>query len=353
MSQLIGQGGYGCIFYPGFNCKGNYTSKTKNIVTKLQVKDFNAKNEILIGKKIMIIPNFQLYFIPVISYCSINIAQLNSEYIDKCDIVSSDNPNYLLLKLPYIENISFNELFYDSSKLKNKHLFLIYIESYEYLTISISKLIKERIVHFDIKEQNILYSVKYKNPILIDYGISIPFDLLNKSNIKDYFYTYGPDYSLWSLEIHTINFLLHKNDIITINDINSMVEIYIENNRVLNIFSDSFKNNYSFMCKQFLGKFINKDKGWVISELLKFWSTWDLYSLSILYIKLLNTIFTNGFIENKLVNQFLKILLLNISPDPNKRLSIDNTLKKYRDLFFINEKLENYLTLIDNLNYTK
>ena len=33
MSQLIDQGGFGCIFYPGFNCKGQAIEKTKNIVT--------------------------------------------------------------------------------------------------------------------------------------------------------------------------------------------------------------------------------------------------------------------------------------------------------------------------------
>ena len=42
---------------------------------------------------------------------------------------------------------------------------------------------------------------------------------------------------------------------------------------------------------------------------------------------------------------------MNISPDPSKRLSISDTIRKYKDIFFINEKPENYLTLINNLNY--
>ena len=39
MSKLINQGGFGCIFYPGFNCKGEYTEKQKNSVTKLQINE--------------------------------------------------------------------------------------------------------------------------------------------------------------------------------------------------------------------------------------------------------------------------------------------------------------------------
>ena len=29
MSELINQGGFGCIFYPAFNCQGKITEKSK------------------------------------------------------------------------------------------------------------------------------------------------------------------------------------------------------------------------------------------------------------------------------------------------------------------------------------
>ena len=32
MSKLIDQGGFGCIFYPGFNCKGKVTKESKILV---------------------------------------------------------------------------------------------------------------------------------------------------------------------------------------------------------------------------------------------------------------------------------------------------------------------------------
>ena len=55
MSQLLSQGGFGCVYYPGLDCKGKSLFK-KNIVSKLQKKNFNSNNEIYIGKLIKTIP---------------------------------------------------------------------------------------------------------------------------------------------------------------------------------------------------------------------------------------------------------------------------------------------------------
>ena len=51
MSQLLSQGGFGCVYYPGIKCNGKTDPRT-NVVTKLQKMDFNASNEIKIGEMI-------------------------------------------------------------------------------------------------------------------------------------------------------------------------------------------------------------------------------------------------------------------------------------------------------------
>jgi hypothetical protein len=89
----------------------------------------------------------------------------------------------------------------------------------------------------------------------------------------------------------------------------------------------------------------------IISELLKFNKTWDLYSLSIIYLKFLHFLFRDGFFESKFIVKFSQLLLDNISPDPNNRTSIDENKTRYRDLFFIDESLQNYLTIINNFKY--
>ena len=61
MAEMIDQGGFGCIFYPGLNCKSDFTKKSKKIVSKLQHNTFNARNEILIGSKIKEIKEYTAY----------------------------------------------------------------------------------------------------------------------------------------------------------------------------------------------------------------------------------------------------------------------------------------------------
>ena len=156
MTDIIGEGGFGCIFYPGFNCK-NKTNSTTNVVSKLQLNHFNAQNEIYIGNIIKSIPNYSLYFLPVISSCSISLGSLSKEAIDKCDIINTSTDKYIILQIPHLKNISFLDLFGDT-KRSTRHLFLTFIETYNYIAISISLLLDKNIVHFDIKEDNILYS---------------------------------------------------------------------------------------------------------------------------------------------------------------------------------------------------
>jgi len=120
MSQLISQGGFGCIFYPGFNCKGQVNNETK-MVSKLQINNFNAINEILIGKKIKEFTKYEFFFLPVVSSCSMNLASLDKKSIEKCNIISNKKSEYLLLKMPYLKNISFQKLFTNFEK-KKKHI---------------------------------------------------------------------------------------------------------------------------------------------------------------------------------------------------------------------------------------
>ena len=127
MSKLIDQGGFGCVFYPGFNCKGNVTKSAGNVVTKLQRNTFNAQNEIYIGTFIKSIQYYQLFFIPVTKSCSIGLASLDKQSIAKCNIISDNDPNYLLMEIPYIKNITFEELFTNFHRSK-RHLLLVFLK---------------------------------------------------------------------------------------------------------------------------------------------------------------------------------------------------------------------------------
>ena len=348
MSELLSQGGFGCIFYPGITCSGK-TKEDIDSVSKLETIDFNSTNEINIGSIIKTIPNYNLFFLPVISACSISLGNIDKNLIDQCKIIKSNIEEYHLLELPYLKNISFMKLFSDSSRT-NRHHFLTFIETYQYITMSIGALIEKDIIHFDIKEENILYSIKFENPILIDFGLSIPIKELNSTTFSKYFYTYSPHYYLWPLEVHVINYLLYKGDLTT-DSIKNIVEEYISTNAGLINFSKEFKDSYANSGINFLNQYIKMEKMAVISEIIKFGNTWDLYALSIMYLNFIKLLFKDGFVNSPLIIAFSKILVQNIHPDPSKRLSVTDTRKKYYDIFYINDKPSDYLTLIESLNY--
>ena len=350
MSKLIDQGGFGCIFYPGFNCKGKVTVDAKNVVTKLQRNTFNAQNEIYIGTFIKNISNYRLFFLPVIKSCSIGLASLDKQYISKCNIISDSDPNYLLMEIPYIKKITFEKLFTNFTRSK-RHVLLIFFETFKYIVDSIFHLINNDIVHYDIKEENILYNIKYENPLIIDFGISIPIKYLTTDNIHKYFYVYGPDYYIWTLEAHVISYLINVKNSLESSDIDKIVSEYVSSNAGLNIFSNDFRKNYAKLCNKFLKQYESKNKDYIINELLKYYKTWDLYSLSILYLKFLDYLFRDGFFESQFIIQFSQLLLTNISPNPNNRLSTEDTKKKYIEIFYINETTQNYLTFINNFKY--
>ena len=65
-----------------------------------------------------------------------------------------------------------------------------------------------------------------------------------------------------------------------------------------------------------------------------------------MYLKLLNKLFYKQYFKNSFIIAFSQLLLQNVCPYPNKRLSSSDTQKKYIDIFYLNEKPENYFILI-------
>jgi serine/threonine protein kinase len=353
-SKLLSQGGFGCIYYPGIKCK-NESQENKNVVTKLQKDDESAKNEIKIGELIMGIEDYQLYFLPVIGSCPINLGSINKSLLKDCESVNKDKNKYenkyILMEIPYVKNKSFYAILIDMYSSK-KHIIVGLIENYSYLLDSISILLKKQIVHFDIKSENILYNQNTHLPLLLDFGISINMDTFNYKNIFTYFYTYSPDYYIWPLEVHVINFLLHETTVpLTEKDIKSICKEYVNYNKGLINFSEDFKRDYLRGCEAYLQGYVGKDKKKTIELLIAFYPTWDNYSLSILYLKTFSFMFPQGFHKNSLILYFSQMLLYNIHPNPEKRYSLEETKQKFKDIFFMEEQVDNYMDLINAFEY--
>ena len=358
---MISEGGYGCIFLPYITCKGK-TTRNFNYISKIEEKNFSSENEINIGKIIKNIPRFYYYFVPAIYHCDINVSEFKNTEINKCRLLknSKEKTPFIMLKMPFIgykkQIISYSD--YIIQKLNDRELLLNIIDSYQHLLFSAELLVNNSICHFDLNENNILFSQVRNTPLIIDFGLSIPIKTLKPDDYTNYFYIYIPEYYYWPLEIHYINFLLHENNEPTYQDIVTMAKRYTENNKPLTQnFSKSFLQEYETLCVEVLDSYRLKSEQ--VEDLLAFWQGWDNYALSIMYLRILFylNITEKGvsYTENTFVSSFTEILLQNIHPDPRRRLTIQDTRSKFASFFYnpaVN-KVGNYENILDNLSENK
>ena len=355
---MISEGGYGCIFSPYITCSGKVT-KNYNYVSKIQLKSFSADNEIRIGKKISKIPFFYRYFVPAIYHCDINIKEFKNADMDQCRIIKQHRKSpYILLKMPFIgykhSIISYRD--YIVQDINDREILLNLIDGYQHLLGALQLLFENRICHFDLNSNNILFSQEKTIPLIVDFGLSISIDQFN-DKWSEFFYVYAPQYYFWPLEVHYINFLENKGKP-TSDDLKKLCSIYVKNNVPLQQnFSPSFLKKYEALCfetvKNYLEKSLTKD------DLLQYWYTWDNYTLSIMYLRII--FFLNitksgaAYVHNSFIINFSKILLQNIHPNPTKRLPLKKTAEIFASFFYNPQvnKVENYDIILKNFSLNK
>lgn len=394
ISRVINQGGFGCIFHPSLPCKKETKRNSNTIrseyVSKLVKKNFSSENEIRIGKIIQGIPFYNLYYVPVIQSCAASLAKVSEREIKKCSIISGkssstetattatnaniieskvDSNKFILLKMKYVENVKFTK--YLLSSTNKKHILNTLFDTYSYFLFSLEQLMKNGIVHYDFKWDNAVINLKTGLPVILDFGISIPIKILLDQEqqqkqkqqdeasdaddtyriYRDYFYIYFPEYSLWSIEIHLINYVLNKDSRITAESLKQTIETYVDSNGAFAILSPEFIDQYKKLCYSTLERFINQSRKYVIGECLKYWKTWDNYALSISYLQVIKFISTSGFTSNQFLISFSEILMDNIHPDPARRSDYATTRYKYKSIFYQDVDIENYELLIDNFDF--
>ena len=345
--KLLSEGGYGCVYYPEINCLGK-EEKNSNYVTKIQKNDDSAENEIEISNKIMKIQNYNFFFGPVTDSCKINISEINKGLVENCELIKKNGKEYILMK---IKHIGKDDLLDNLLSTENKQIMNSLLDNYIYLLNSINILYKNNIIHYDLKENNIMIDKKTKLPKIIDFGMSIDLNKVNE-NLDFYFFRYAPEYYVWCPEIHILNYVINERSVLKKEDIEKICNDVVNNNKILkNIYSDNFIKKYKELMVKYNLRYKGLSKQKIIDELLKTSYTWDNYSLCIIYLKILKYLFPYGFNENNFIISFSEILLYNINPDPYKRLNIKKTEERFNNnlLKINNDKNKDYKSILNSL----
>lgn len=331
--KLLAEGGYGCVFTPGINCDGSIM-KTKKYVSKIQRYDSSARNEIKIGKKIQELNGFEDHLIPILKYCEIDIASIEDKDKSKCSVFKKKKTkDFIVMKLQYIEGSDFMD--YLINQKNSVQLVSNIIQSFNHILKSITMLVSKDIVHYDIKGTNILFDINKEIPLLIDFGLSVEINKINKTNLKEMFYVYAPEYYIWSLEIHYLCYLTNTNKEPTNDELKEIAKKYVEGNKAIQRnFSPDFLKKYEKKCAKQLEKYNKLSFEERVDKILSYWKTFDNYSLSIMYLKFLHYININGFIDNQFIIFFSKLLLRNIDPNPDNRLNLVETLHTFNTFLY-------------------
>ena len=396
--KLLNQGAFGCVYKPYIKCDGNIGDK--RYVTKIQLDNENIKNELIISEKIKTIPNFQYFFAPLLKTCNVSLSSINEEERDKCNLINDKskitNKKFLSAKIRFVGNKNIEQyllsiliieyLKYIQNKdlltnLKDEKKLKLYIKSktylqsldvftplitnskekisyfffenimtkkitssYYYLLKAIQKIQNYNIIHFDIKESNILYDENNHSPIIIDFGIS--FDLTTPptpQKMEEFFYT-DKFYIYWCIDIFIINYIINKvrkkdkitSGIISQNDVNIILLEFFTGLKQFIGSIETIKQDiieYESKIQLFLNSFIGKDWEELLVFLFKkeLYSSWDNYSLAITYIFISNSV---HFIEYNTVNssKLIKLWKSIVFSIPGERKNIDKTIEEWNNI---------------------
>jgi len=353
--EKLAEGGYGCVFRPEIGCDGKDTNDM-NFVSKLQVNDFSAENEISIGK---ILTNayqnaprepLKNNFAPVVSACKVDIANIQPANLNACNVVKkqTDPNNFILMKIRFMGDKDLDN--YILSNSNANLIILTLIKAFNHILQSIQLLINQNVVHFDLKGPNIIFDSKKTLPVIIDFGLSLPMNILNSETIYNYFYIYAPQYYIWPLEVHYINLLLHITPTPTESEIKELAQRYTKGNAALDGMSAKFKDNYKDLCIKVLMRYNELPYKERLKKLMNYkaWTTWDNYSLAVIYLRYLYLLTkTENFVDNNFLRFMTELLLTNIHPDFNKRFSVPATLKAFDE--FLGNAQKNDLAAIENV----
>lgn len=350
--HIIGQGTYGCVFKPGFTCKGNST-KQKNMITKIQRKESTSENEEKIGKKIKAIYYYSDYFAPILSSCSISLAEINKEEIKKCEFINEKivenektqkkpTEKYESNKMKYIGKRTLQESIMDKYFKNSKYIPFYILRTHDHLLSGLYKLAINNIIHFDIKENNIICNDKTGNPIIIDFGLSMD---TNKPNIfYEIKYFSDPYYSPWPIEVALIYFYLnHPDKQITKEFIEETIDHFLEQTKTKNLLYETEKNIYKQNLFSYYQGFLGNSMKELYEDSIKYNKTWDNYSLTWTYLNILKNIFflveeTNEETKEKtkqenILKTYRDFLVSILLSTPDKRPTSDSTQIQLNTLF--------------------
>ena len=319
----------------------NNTTKYRSVITQ---KSPLSDNEITVSQIITQIPYYTNFFSVLHDYETLNISKLNEIVIEKLQI--TENMNYYLFKYNDQHCIDFTDYLYNFKSIKKLCFYMI--DTLYHLLNGLSVLHSNKVCFFNISPQNIVFLEHYREkPVLNDFSLAL------QVNELDYHYisiilNKLDDFTYQPFEIHILYYFI-KNHISTISYsfMEEFCENFVENLPILMLFSANYKQTYKSQCIETMKKYINRSQNDIINDILERNDKWDIYGLSLLYLKIFGSISRIFSLNQHIISKITMLLLKNIHPNSDKRMSLENTSNSINKL--LNEPEDwNIFNKLDN-----
>lgn len=363
--KLINSGAFGCIFKPSLTCNG--TLGSAKYITKIQKSKRSVMNELRISEKIRNISGYARFFAPVLKHCNVRFGKEHIKDLKKCEVFENESSTkiessyYVSMKTRYVGNQDLRSYLFPEKKeitsgvVVLKELWI----THTHILKGIQKLVANKIIHFDLKYNNIIFDNDRKTPIIIDFGQSFAIDELEtETQLSTAFFVFD-EYDYWCIDIVICNYIFQKieykkakTEIVTEAGINSIYDMFIYGkhddmeanpNSEKKIKNDAYLYNilqtpkmagFKQAFDEYVGAFIGKRTWWELYETMRSHAnTWDLYSLAIIYLNMIDDVFLsnrplyNNMLSDNRLSKYVELLEQIVYNMPNKRPDISTVLK--------------------------
>ncbi len=329
--KLVNQGTFGCIYKPSFLCDGK-TLKEEEYISKIQTKDDISQQEEMIGNKIKELRNTSEHFAGIVNTCPIELSKIEDNELKKCDFIEKQTGNetpqeYVASTIKYVGKQDVLDYFIARVNKPQQYVMSLF-HIHFHLLKALTQLQEAKIIHYDLKSNNIMVHDVKKTPIMIDFGISFQGET-KPEDASDVFYVYGPDYSPWCLDIHLISYALHKinsenplQEKVEEEQLQEVIKDYIDKNSAVNSLTNTEKTEMHKLWNEYLSSYIGQLWETLYEALWNARWSWDNYAVALIMLK-----YTRGEFkikENEFNQQYVKLLKQIIKATPDARLDAEN-----------------------------
>jgi len=220
------------------------------------------------------------------------------------------------------------------------------LRTYKAALVGVAKLNQSGVIHFDLKDNNIMVRDRDNAPIIIDFGLSITKQLAH----REAFFTYGPDYAPWCFEVCLATYAVNKvpgiadettnatNVALPSASINTLLEVinqfFKENPAMNELLTLPERDEYKKLLTAYVSKYENKPWAAIINELCANQNSWDNYALAVIYLNIMDNMELSDVIKvSPIVSEFREFLKGVVMAAPDKRADAPTTKTVFEKMF--------------------